>query len=54
MKKVDEEDDEAPVADGDKQLNSEKTEKESEDDESEKGEEEDQPELPSGLTGKKL
>lgn len=53
MKKVDEED-EAPVADEDKEINSEKTEKLSEDDQSEKEDEDDQPELPSGLTGKTI
>ncbi|CAG11213.1 unnamed protein product, partial [Tetraodon nigroviridis] len=49
-KKVDEEEDEAPVADDEKEMDSEETEKVGEDDESEK-EEDDQPELPSGLTG---
>lgn len=50
-KKVDEEEDEAPVADEDKEINSEK---QSEDDQSEKEDEDDQPELPSGLTGKTI
>ncbi|XP_003962189.1 ATP-dependent RNA helicase DDX18 [Takifugu rubripes] len=47
-RKVDEEEDEAPVADENKEINSEK---QSEDDHSEKEDEDDQPELPSGLTG---
>lgn len=50
-RKVDEEEDEAPVADEDKEIN---TEKQSEDDQSEKEDEDDQPELPSGLTGKTI